>query len=150
MRKLKFATGGSRPRRSFKRDEEILSLGQEIGILKNRLGDIETGVTKLGSLIQPSQEANQLPKSLEIVRNIKVPESPVQPIPEVDQVSKSLDVVKNIGVSETPVQPKPQGDQLSRSLDVVKNIGNLKISESDSTYEKEKPLEMEEEMEMEA
>lgn len=116
--------GYSYPRRNIRRDEEILSLGQEIGGLKKRIGDIEDGVLKLGSLIQPAQEANQLPKS--------------------------LDVVKNIEVSESPVQPTLRVDQLSRSLDVVKNLGNLKISESDSTYEKEEPLEMEEEMEMEA
>jgi len=51
--------------------------------------------------------------------------------------------------SESHPQPIPKTNQPSSPIDIVRNIGNLKISESDSTYEKEKPLEMEEEMEME-
>ena len=98
MRKLKFATGTSRSRRSFARDEEILSLNQEIGDLRRRIENVET-------------------KSYE---------------------------------SESQPQPIPKTNQSLNPIDVVRNIGNMGISESDSTYDKEKPLEMEEEMEMEA
>ncbi len=58
-------------------------------------------------------------------------------------------VESNISEPISSTKPTPEVDQLSKSLDIVKNIGNLTISKSGSTYKKEKPLEMEEEMEME-
>ena len=136
--------GYSYPRRRFNREEEILLLNQEIIELKKR---VETVEIKSFESESPVQQSDQIPNSLDVIRNIEVSESPVQTTPEFDQLSRSLEVIENI--PEPQVQPTPKTDKISKSLEVVRNIGNFKISESDSTYKKEEPFEMEKEMEME-
>lgn len=143
MKKLKFMKGIS-SRRKFNRDEEILLLNQEIIDLKKRIENVEIKSFASESPVQPNKP-DQLSKSLEAIRNIEI--EVTEPHPEVDQLSKSLETIGNIPESQT--QPVSKSDEVLNPLDVIKNIGNLKIAESDSTYEKEKPLEMEEEMEME-
>ena len=67
MKKLKFMKGYSYPRRRFNREEEILLLNQEIIDLKKRVETVE--IKSFGSE-SPTQQTDQISKSLEVVRNI--------------------------------------------------------------------------------
>ena len=64
MRKLKFSTGGSRSRRSFNRDEVILSLNQEIISLKKRIENIESKGSSVSS--EEGEEPFEMEKELEM------------------------------------------------------------------------------------